>query len=584
LVVLSDPKDVAKLDVESEWDRLQTALADLQTRGLIALERLAGATLESLQRRLRQTDAPVHILHFIGHGDYDEKQRTGGLLWEDAARYSRFVSADILATLLYDHPSLRLAFLNACEGARSGPADLFAGVAQTLVQKRLPAVIAMQYSITDPAAIHVAHEFYQAIAASYPVDAALAEARKALYREGNQLEWGTPVLFMRAADGNLFRFGDHLNPQKISIERDNFATEPIQRRIDAAVSSNAQIGEQIDLLVQVRLPDSPLLGLNDWQGDPPASIKQAMKQIGLKFPVDTRTGKLKPLRLKVRVEAPDFRIEGTIEEVLEIPPNEESECLTFLLTPKKAGNCRIHIKLYDVESTYLGVIPLMTAVGKATPEQPPTVAYLTILVMVEPNANLALKERTMTEEKDSGNQRINTGGGAFIGGGVNTGGGDFVGRDKVVRGDEVHGDKVRGNKVTGDVITANIGAGAKNIAVGKDIRQTITETVGPPTPDDKKIIEAQFQRVLDALNAPTIDPRKAGRAEGNLETLKEELTKTGADEMPNASTISRVGDWLLDNVPELTQALTELFGMPAVGRVIAKAGDSAVAWLRRRFG
>jgi len=398
LVVLSDPKDVAKLDVESEWERLQTALADLQTRGIIALERLAGATLDSLQRRLRQTDAPVHILHFIGHGDYDEKQRTGGLLWEDAAHYSRFVSADILATLLYDHPSLRLAFLNACEGARSGPADLFAGVAQTLVQKRLPAVIAMQYSITDPAAIHVAHEFYQAIAAGYPVDAALAEARKALYREGNQLEWGTPVLFMRAADGVL------------------------------------------------------------WQ-----------KQVN--------------------------------------------------------------------------------------------------------------KGEKMTEKKDSGNQRINTGGGAFIGGGVNTGGGDFVGRDKVVRGDEV-----RGNKITGDVITATFGAGAKNIAVGENIRQTITETVGPPTPDDKKIIEAQFQRVLDALNAPTIDPRKAGRAEGNLETLKEELTKTGADEMPNASTITRVGDWLLDNVPELTQALTELFGMPAVGRVIAKAGDSAVAWLRRRFG
>lgn len=387
LVVLSDPKDVAKLDVEHEWERLQTALADLQTRGLIALERLAGATLESLQRRLRQTDMPVHILHFIGHGDYDEKRGLGGLLWEDVARYSRFVSTDILATLLYDHPSLRLAFLNACEGARSGPADLFAGVAQTLVQKRLPAVIAMQYSVTDPAAINLGHEFYQAIADGYPVDAALAEARKALYREDNQLEWGTPVLFMRAADGML------------------------------------------------------------WQ-------KQANKG------------------------------------------------------------------------------------------------------------------EKMTEKKDGGNRWINTGGGHFIDGDVNTGGGDFIGRDRVAR----------------DVITANIGAGAKNIAVGKDIRQTITETVGPPTPDDKKSIEAQFQRVLDVLNASTIDPRKAGRAEGNLESLKEELTKTGADETPNANTITRVGDWLLDNVPELVQALTELFGLPAVGRVLGKAGESAVAWLRKRFG
>ena len=404
LVVLSDPKDVAKLDVESEWDRLQSALADLQTRGLIALERLAGATLDSLQRRLRQTDAPVHILHFIGHGDYDEKQRTGGLLWEDAARYSRFISADILATLLYDHPSLRLAFLNACEGARSGPADLFAGVAQTLVQKRLPAVIAMQYSITDPAAIHVAHEFYQAIADGYPVDAALAEARKALYREGNQLEWGTPVLFMRASDGVL------------------------------------------------------------WQ-----------KQVN--------------------------------------------------------------------------------------------------------------KGEKMTEKKDSGNQRINTGGGAFIGGGVNTGGGDFVGRDKVVRGDEVHGDKVRGNKVTGDVITANIGAGAKNIAVGKDIRQTITETYGPPTPDDKQIIAHQIAQVKNALAKlqGQTDIGKLQMADFQVKLLEGELTKTEESQTPSASTITTIGDWLLDNVPELTQALAELFGLPAVGRVLGKAGESAVAWLRKRF-
>ncbi len=38
-------------------------------------------------------------------------------------------------------------------------------------------------------------------------------------------------------------------------------------------------------------------------------------------------------------------------------------------------------------------------------------------------------------------RKIDTGGGAYIGGRVDTGGGDFVGRDKVVHGDEVHSDK-----------------------------------------------------------------------------------------------------------------------------------------------
>ncbi|MCB0127848.1 MAG: SUMF1/EgtB/PvdO family nonheme iron enzyme, partial [Caldilineaceae bacterium] len=38
----------------------------------------------------------------------------------------------------------------------------------------------------------------------YPVDAALCEARKAIYAAGNDIEWGTPVLYMRAVDGDLF--------------------------------------------------------------------------------------------------------------------------------------------------------------------------------------------------------------------------------------------------------------------------------------------------------------------------------------------------------------------------------------------
>jgi formylglycine-generating enzyme required for sulfatase activity len=36
------------------------------------------------------------------------------------------------------------------------------------------------------------------------VDAALAEARKAIYADGNNLEWGTPVLFLRAQNGQIF--------------------------------------------------------------------------------------------------------------------------------------------------------------------------------------------------------------------------------------------------------------------------------------------------------------------------------------------------------------------------------------------
>ena len=76
----------------------------------------------------------------------------------------------------------------------------------------MPAVVAMQFEISDEAAIVIGHEFYSALAAGYPVDAALAEARKAAFTSGNSAEWGTPVLYLRAPDGRIFGMGPAPQP------------------------------------------------------------------------------------------------------------------------------------------------------------------------------------------------------------------------------------------------------------------------------------------------------------------------------------------------------------------------------------
>ncbi len=65
-------------------------------------------------------------------------------------------------------------------------------------------MIAMQFEVTDKTAITLTSEFYEVLSEGYPVDAALAEARKSIYAAGNDIEWGTPVLYMRAQDGRLF--------------------------------------------------------------------------------------------------------------------------------------------------------------------------------------------------------------------------------------------------------------------------------------------------------------------------------------------------------------------------------------------
>ncbi len=202
LVMISSPYNFPRLEVESEWGKLKEALSDLEKRGLIALTRLKKAGLPALQKQLRRDD--YHIFHFIGHGGFDKQAQDGMLILEDEHGRGHQVSGQYLGALLHDELTLRLALLNACEGARAGSADPFSGTAQSLVQQGVPAVIAMQFEVTDKTAITLAHEFYSALAESYPVDTALAEARKAIYAQGNEIEWGTPVLYMRAPDGKIF--------------------------------------------------------------------------------------------------------------------------------------------------------------------------------------------------------------------------------------------------------------------------------------------------------------------------------------------------------------------------------------------
>jgi CHAT domain len=202
LVMISSPSDYPSLDVDLEFERLRDALSGLEADGLVTLERLDEATLPALRQRLRR--GQHQVFHFVGHGGFDESQDDGVVVLEDEVGRGHMLSGRSLGEMLRGFQPVRLAVLNACEGARNGTTDPFAGAAQSMVQQGIAAVIAMQFEITDTAAIVFAQEFYAAIADGYPVDAALGEARRAIFSQGNELEWATPVLYMRAADGRVF--------------------------------------------------------------------------------------------------------------------------------------------------------------------------------------------------------------------------------------------------------------------------------------------------------------------------------------------------------------------------------------------
>ena len=81
-----------------------------------------------------------------------------------------------LVQITHDARSLRLVVLNSCAGAQTDVNDPFAGIAQQFIADGLPAVIAMQFDISDNAAKKMSEEFYEELAKGLAVDVALAEA------------------------------------------------------------------------------------------------------------------------------------------------------------------------------------------------------------------------------------------------------------------------------------------------------------------------------------------------------------------------------------------------------------------------
>ncbi len=199
LVVSANPKDTQRLDLSEERERIQRTWGKLPG---VRVE-FAGPTYDSVREYLAGEDP--HVVHFMGHGEFDA-ERGGTLLFEDENGNADFVGGDRLQILFSDETRLQLVFLNACKTAadrNSESLDPFAGVAASLIQIGVTAVVAMQFPISDDAAVKFSDTFYKHIAAGDPVDTAVAHARRALYG-AKKTEWVTPVLFMRSKDGRIF--------------------------------------------------------------------------------------------------------------------------------------------------------------------------------------------------------------------------------------------------------------------------------------------------------------------------------------------------------------------------------------------
>jgi hypothetical protein len=164
-------------------------------------------TKDGLERELRRFKP--HIFHFIGHGDaakgvalmktahevqehYDATGETRDAEWVDSRALSR----------LFPDPPPRLVFLHACDGAAASSLKGFNSTAHALVYSYdVPAVVAMQYVITNESAALFAKTFYQQIADGKPIDIAVSEGRWALRQSrGGEFAdrgFGTPLVYLQ---------------------------------------------------------------------------------------------------------------------------------------------------------------------------------------------------------------------------------------------------------------------------------------------------------------------------------------------------------------------------------------------------
>ncbi|MFI2565292.1 CHAT domain-containing protein [Paenarthrobacter sp. NPDC018779] len=204
LGIVASPRDLPALDIQTEKDHLSRALAGPVDEGRVELVWSKTGTWDDVQSMLLA--GPWHVVHFVGHGDYDSRTDEGRIaLVGPDGRAAMVRAVRLMALLSVASPRPRLVVLNSCSSGEMGQADLFSGTASALVRSGIGAVAAMQFAISDAAAIAFAHGFYAAIANGRTVDEAARVGRiSVMASPDGTLEWVTPALYVRGGSTQLF--------------------------------------------------------------------------------------------------------------------------------------------------------------------------------------------------------------------------------------------------------------------------------------------------------------------------------------------------------------------------------------------
>jgi MoxR-like ATPase/CHAT domain-containing protein/predicted RNA-binding protein with PUA-like domain len=209
-------RPLTRLDAEAEVRAVEPALQRLQDELGIAQYQILGrpgadpVTFDGLIQALK---GGWHVLHLVGHGVQAPDGRYF-LVMEPDRRSA--LPVDLVAPERFETPQfndLRLVVLSSCQSAqRERPAQkVLPSLAERLLNRGVPAVIAMQGLIKIEADQLFAQRFYEDLARTGRIDMAVASARYDLYHyKPEWWDWGMPVLYMSTHDGMLFQVDPHL--------------------------------------------------------------------------------------------------------------------------------------------------------------------------------------------------------------------------------------------------------------------------------------------------------------------------------------------------------------------------------------
>jgi hypothetical protein len=246
VVALASAPGLDTLDLKQEQKDLEEAFSG---QAGIKPVFLSDATLDELQAAIPDSG----VFHFAGHGAFDRKMSDlpGIYTGEGAlALFDRMAPAEQLGINLRGN-GVRLAVLGGCLTGRREGISVWSGIAPALVKAEIPAVVGNQYKITDQCAIAFNRQFYRALVGGLPIERAVSAGRIAAYNaDKTNRDWGVPVLYLRAGDGQLFAGAAD---EKVRAANKAAAEVDVDLRIREVAAGGEVLGAQVRKMLSGKL-------------------------------------------------------------------------------------------------------------------------------------------------------------------------------------------------------------------------------------------------------------------------------------------------------------------------------------------